>query len=101
MVEQFGATPSAHASGPADTTRKQSAVRPTESSPAEISHPRQQAAMDAELAAIQNKLKRLMGKPEPNHKQWKSVIALIQAHESIIHPGWRKELSELIEELEE
>jgi hypothetical protein len=99
MVEQFGATPSAHASGPADTTRKQSAARPTESSPAEISHPSQQAAMDAELAAIRNKLQRVLGKPELNHKQWKSVSALIQAHESIANPDWRKELAEFLQTL--
>jgi hypothetical protein len=101
MTKQFDATPSAHPTGPADTNRKQTAPRPTEISPAEISHPRQQAAMDAELAAIDNKLKRLLGKPELNHKQWESVFALMRAHESIVNPGWRKELSDLIDGLEE
>lgn len=81
MTEQFGATPSAHASGPADTARKSSAVRPTELSPAENQQRHQQgAAMNAELAEIQHKLKRLLGKPELNDKQLKSMCALVRKH---------------------
>jgi hypothetical protein len=57
--------------------------------------------MSAELHAIQTKLKRILGKPELNHKQWKSVFALMREHESIVNPGWREEFEEFLQTLEE
>ncbi len=59
------------------------------------------SAMDGELAAIGNKLRRLMGKPEWNAKQLDTACALIAAHESIANPGWRDELAQVFKEFEE
>jgi hypothetical protein len=57
--------------------------------------------MDAELAAIENKLDRIMGKPEWNAKQFNTACALIAAHEDIVNPGWRNELAQVFKEFEE
>ena len=101
-MQQNDATPSAHANGPADTPRQTLQLRPTELSPAEISQSRQQgAAMDGELSAIRNKLNRIMGKPEWNDKQFNTACALIAAHEDIVNRGWREELTEFLDELED
>jgi hypothetical protein len=102
MDEQFGATPTAHGPGPRGHDPQSAAVRPTESSPAEISQSRQQgAAMDGELSAIHNKLNRIMGKSEWNAKQFNAACALMAAYQDIVNPGWPDKLAQVFKEFEE
>jgi hypothetical protein len=98
MDKQFGETRPAHGESPG--ARPQApASRPTNQFPAEISHANKVQPMSAELDAIQNKLNRMMSKPEWNDKQFKTVLALMRQRESIVNPGWREELEQFVETL--
>jgi hypothetical protein len=59
------------------------------------------SAMSGDLVAIQNKLNRIMGKPEWNAKQFNTACALIAAQQDIVNPGWRNELSQVLKEFED
>jgi hypothetical protein len=100
MNEQHGDVPPRTASAPADTSKNPPALRPTNQFPAEISHATKVQPMSAELDAIQNKLNRLLGKPEWNDKQWTSFFTLVEERDSLMgRPDWREEIREVIKTL--
>ena len=55
---------------------------------------------DAErLSEIETKLKRMDGRRELNAKQFEYFCELLTEQLSIVNPGWREEMTQLVDEL--